>query len=392
MKKIIFCLFLLFCTIPLEATTTDYKVINAFELEPLYSGVTFSAVETGNRITNITQKVAFRFIPYNSINITGIDVWETHPCCGNLTGAIFNVSIWSDNATTHLPEARIGGYATWSGIAVNNFRGINALSSATGSLTPYEPYFIVVSVDQDSVNVINSSNSFIPVRSDSRHTAVERFWHYNGTGWTNSTAGELLSVFQLNDSSYYGYATISSAGTSGYPDIFNVSKQGIRCNFGSKVSIIGCQVAFTITGAPGNITARVYEENVEKYNSSVIPAFYVLNATGGGNGMYIMFNNVTELSANSNISIVFEQDGISDSNDYDFSCLTTNATYFSALNSNYKIIYGNGTNIINYTIDNTLKWAQFFKLYFTNLTTDFNQSATGGGGGSSGYSSPICAQ
>ena len=150
-------------------------------------------------------------------------------------------------------------------------------------------------------------------------------------------------VVKHADGTYSGFSVHStSTGNSDVAsDIFSTNKQGLLFQFGCLVKLLGVRVQVTKTGAPGSLTARVYENSTEKYSTPAYSNTFFTNS----DFIVLLFNSPTYLSPNTPCYVIFEQDGASDSDDYDIDGLGYNSTYkTTAMPSNSDFVFGSGSD------------------------------------------------
>lgn len=367
MKKVLLALLAVLLLAP--ALYATYKMGNTFRMginTPRFS----TAFPTG--ITGSTQMLGVKFMATTTSAITDVALYIDET--GDISTHTYDVSIQSDNAG--VPDGTDLGADKSFTTADDGWIALQTLPTNTGALTVGTSYWVVVDVN---AGIPDGSNN-IKLRSNTVFNNSVLARHHNGTNWTTTPIlyGATAMVFKHADASYSGYVGgIDSADASGYTDIFDTNKQGIKTRFGSQMKILAFQCQLTVAGTPGNLTASVYEGSTLKYSSfPMVGAFVPSEAT-----IRLCFDTPILLAANTDIYIILSQDGTSGSNDFDMTTYTSpSADYVEAyLPDNFRMVYGSGADPTAFTVSTTKAPVDCYML-ISDPATDNDETAGGGGG------------
>lgn len=377
MRRIIIILLLFVLLLPFEAFSAfqNGNIINISNISVWWnSNTACSLVVDANN-----EKLGYAFVAGTTSAVTDVDLYLD--ISGDITDTNLAIQIETDSSGS--PSGSVLGAATsaFAGIAADGYIGLQTLGTNTGALTIGTVYWIVIYYS--SGDDLDATDKFGTKDTGFTHDYnAEKIRHHNGTNWTTTAANQFPGWFILkhSDASYSGYPRNGNSSTSGYTDIYDTNKQGLKIKFGSQVKIEGVTVYMGKSGTPGNMTVKVYEGSVEKYSSVARNGTYL----AGNNQWSFQFTSSILLSADTDIYVIFEQDGASDANDFD--CITNpiNSTYVSAvLPDDYRFVYGSGSDPTAFNV--VTDKVPDIRLVVTDPAVDFDQEAVGGAGGGASF-------
>ena len=314
-----------------------------------------------------TEQLAFKYLATTTSPITDIDFYMD--ITGTVTGINFVVEV--QTSSSDAPSGTVLGSAStaFSGLAADGWTGLKTLASNTGNLTFGTFYWIVVRVSSGSpdgsnyIQVLYGNN----VRTD----LGLKVRHYNGTDWTTTTAVFGIGSFVVKhaDGTYSGFGSGDSGinASSSATDIYNTNKQGLKIKFGSPVKILGVRTILNIDGSPGTLTIRVYEGSTEKYSSPGYSAASMQDDTFST----FLFSSPVLLAADTNLYIIFEQSGVSNSNVYSLDGLDYVSTYKTTIMpTNWDFVYGSGSDPTTFTAETD--WGPAIDLIIEDPASDLS--------------------
>ena len=338
---------------------------------------------TTTRVDASTERVAASFRAGITSAIASVDLHLNF--VGNSGDVTFRVGIQADSAGA--PDGTFLGSADALFVGQNNtgsvWIGLQTLMDAaghttptnTGALTIGRKYWIVV--DVTTAGSIGAA-IYIELFRDTVFSE-SAYSLYTGTWAVGYGAG--AAVVKHADNSITGWPLTASSQLHGAAlDIYVNSgvsqRQGLRFKVGAQCMIVGLDIFQNTTNTPGNLTAKLYEGATQKAASPAIPTGEIMDT----NWTRILFTTPVLVAADTNLYITIEQDGTSDSNDYDIYGTTYPTAYVTAMEpgADWRFVYGTGADPTAYTVDSSGFSPRIVPL-IADLAADFDQTAGGGG-------------
>lgn len=340
---------------------------------------------TATRIDAATERVAASFVAGTTSPIAAVAVALNFS--GNTSTVILRVGIQADSGNA--PDGTYLGSADALFNGQNN-TGIQWLArqtlmdaathgtpTNTGNIVIGRKYWVVVDVSSDPAPAVLTGTPYIELRRDAAfaqcHIAL-----YTGT-WAVQTYGGIF-VAQHADASFTGLPISMTNQPHGaaldiYVNTGVSQRQGLRFKVGAQCMVLGAEVILNKTGTPGNLTLRLYEGATEKAASPAIPVAEVVDDAW----CPVLLTTPILCAADTNLYLVLEQDGTSDSHDYDVRGTTYPTAYVTAIEpgADWRFVYGTGSDPTAYTVDSSGFSPRIVPL-IADMSTDFDQAATGG--------------
>jgi len=340
------------------------------------------ASSTASRVDASTERVAASFVAGLTSAIASVDLHLNF--VGNSGDVTFRVGIQADSAGapdgTYLgsADALFAGQnntgAVWIGLQTLMDAAGHTTPTNTGALTIGKKYWVVV--DVTTAGSIGAA-IYIELFRDTVFSETY-FALYTGT-WTK-TAGAGTVIVKHADNSITGWPLTASgqlhdAALDIYVNTGVSQRQGLRFKSGAPVMIVGLDVLQNSTNTPGNLTAKLYEGATQKAASPAIPVGEIIDA----NWTRILFTTPVLCAADTNLYLIIEQDGTSDSNDYDVYGTTYPVAYVAAMEpgADWRFVYGTGADPTTYTVDSSGFSPRIVPL-IADMAADFDQAAGGG--------------
>ena len=359
----------------------------------VYTGNVIRLISTGARANSVgfgttaridanTERIAASFVTGTASAIASIDLHLNF--VGDTSDVVFRVGIQADSAGapsgTYLgsTDALFAGQnATgnvWLGLQTLMDAATHTTPTNTGALTIGRRYWVVI--DVTTAGSIGEAKYLELFRDTAFNEAI--LYLYTGT-WSGTAAAGAV-VVKHADNTHSGWPlTAANQNHATALDIYvntGVSqRQGLRFKVGAQCLVTGFLMYQNTVGTPGNLTARLYEGAAEKAASPAIPTTEIAD----GGWTMVLFTTPVLCAADTNLYIIVEQDGTSNSHDYDIYGTTYPVAYVAAMEpgADWRFVYGTGADPTAYTVDSSGFSPRIVPL-IADMAADFDQAAGGG--------------
>lgn len=346
------------------------KIDDLMILQPYWRLYGTTPATAANMILDANgEEVAIQYYPTTTSPITHVDLYLD--VSGTVSDTNFDIRVESDSGGA--PSGSVLGAACskFAGPAADGWIGAKALATNTGNLTIGTPVWICLRrVDGGDL----SGTDKVQLYRIGNNPSLVIFRHFNGADWTttsplNSTP---LMVLTHADSTLDGGVGIlaTTAGSSGYTDIFGNNRQAVKITTAAKITFDGVAVSLLQAGSPSDLTLTIYKGSTAQYGP------FTITDINGRNYL----SAVVTLDADADYYFVYKQaaDGGDDSNDYDMQNYDTTAD-FLPVSGFSQMYYGTGDDPTAYTA--VTDQIPQLALVCGSIEDAFDIPASGGGGG-----------